>query len=297
MKNKNNWCVYMHTNNINGKRYIGISQNPKRRWKNGNGYKTQLFGKAINKYGWDNFTHEILFTGLTENDACEKEIELISLYNTTDDKYGYNILDGGDITSCLLRPNSKRVYQYSLDGDYIGEYESISEATRQVGFGVSECINGRARTAYDFQWFDKYMGEKVEPKLNRCESISLSQSKEVYQYTIDGDFIRKYSSIKEASGINNIERTGIHNCMKGKQLTHKGYRWYSEYLGEKIEPIEQYHNRPRRVYQYSLDGKYINSYPSLRNASKNIGSKIFIGKTNISCGYKWYYEPQNNIKQ
>lgn len=62
MKNKNNWCVYMHTNNINGKRYIGISQNPKRRWKNGNGYKTQLFGKAINKYGWDNFTHEILFT-------------------------------------------------------------------------------------------------------------------------------------------------------------------------------------------------------------------------------------------
>lgn len=57
-----NYCVYKHTSPSN-KVYIGItSQEPERRWKNGNGYKKNLyFTKAIKKYGWDNFAHEILW--------------------------------------------------------------------------------------------------------------------------------------------------------------------------------------------------------------------------------------------
>ena len=90
------YCVYKHTNICNNKCYIGItSQSPNRRWLNGYGYsKTQpKFYNAIKKYGWDSFTHEILFENLTFEEANQKEIELIALYNSCEN--GYNISTGG----------------------------------------------------------------------------------------------------------------------------------------------------------------------------------------------------------
>lgn len=95
----NNNCVYCHTNKINGKRYIGITQNkPNRRWQNGYGYKDRNshFYNAIKKYGWENFEHIILEENLTRKEASEKEKYYIKLYNTNNENYGYNITSGGD---------------------------------------------------------------------------------------------------------------------------------------------------------------------------------------------------------
>ena len=88
----------MHTSPSN-KRYIGItSKNPKTRWKNGNGYRhNQHFTRAIQKYGWDNFKHEILADNLTEEEALQMEIELIKKYDTFNSDKGYNLTSGGEV--------------------------------------------------------------------------------------------------------------------------------------------------------------------------------------------------------
>lgn len=72
------YCVYMHTV-PNGKVYIGItSQEPSRRWRKGEGYKTnKAFYFAIQKYGWENINHEILYSGLSKEEACDKEKEVV----------------------------------------------------------------------------------------------------------------------------------------------------------------------------------------------------------------------------
>lgn len=92
-----NFCVYKHTS-PSGKVYIGITcQNPLRRWRDGKGYRqNEHFTNAILKYGWDNFKHEILFTGLTKEEACRIEIELIDEYGSADMDKGYNQSLGGD---------------------------------------------------------------------------------------------------------------------------------------------------------------------------------------------------------
>lgn len=98
MKEKK-YYVYVHTNKINNKKYVGItSKTPNERWQNGNGYYgNKHFYSAIKKYGWeDGFIHEIICEGLNREEACKKEQELIALYNSNDPMYGYNHTIGGD---------------------------------------------------------------------------------------------------------------------------------------------------------------------------------------------------------
>lgn len=91
------YCVYRHVA-PNGKVYIGItSKAPNRRWRDGKGYwQNKHFSNAIKLYGWDNFTHEILYTDLTKEDACAKERELIAIHKSNSQEYGYNNSIGGE---------------------------------------------------------------------------------------------------------------------------------------------------------------------------------------------------------
>nr|DAZ35297.1 MAG TPA: intron associated endonuclease [Caudoviricetes sp.] len=92
-----NFVVYKHTS-PSGKVYIGITcQDIQARWKNGYGYtNNKHFYNAINKYGWDNIEHEILFNNLTEEEAKLMEQMYIALYDSNNPNNGYNRTLGGD---------------------------------------------------------------------------------------------------------------------------------------------------------------------------------------------------------
>lgn len=91
------YIVYVHENKINGKVYVGITShsNPKKRWLNGRGYKGAKFYRAIQKYGWNNFNHIILFENLPAERAFDIEKRLIRELKAQDDNFGYNVADGG----------------------------------------------------------------------------------------------------------------------------------------------------------------------------------------------------------
>ena len=88
----------MHTNTVNNKKYIGITcKKPECRWNEGKGYKhNRYFWNAIQKYGWDNFDHEIVSFNLSHDDACKMEKDLIAYYDSNNSTYGYNLTSGGD---------------------------------------------------------------------------------------------------------------------------------------------------------------------------------------------------------
>ena len=98
MNNTNKkWCVYMHTNKINNKVYVGQTcQTPTERWDSGHGYKTcTYFYRAINKYGWDNFEHIVFAENLTKDEANKMEKALIILYDTKNPKYLHTVTNVG----------------------------------------------------------------------------------------------------------------------------------------------------------------------------------------------------------
>lgn len=91
------YTVYCHINKTNGKKYVGITKHPvEQRWQKGKGYAgCTKFERAIHKYGWNNFDHEIVASNLNKREAENFERLLIKKLNTTDNNFGYNIAFGG----------------------------------------------------------------------------------------------------------------------------------------------------------------------------------------------------------
>lgn len=115
------FSVYVHTNLINNKKYIGITKSkPEYRWNNGKGYRhNDYFTKAIEKYGWNNFSHEIIYTDLTEREACLKEQELIKYYKSNEHDFGYNLESGGKY--CNISKVTKNKISKSLKGHTVSD--------------------------------------------------------------------------------------------------------------------------------------------------------------------------------
>lgn len=101
MSKKNNYKVYLHTNLINGKKYVGQTVcTLNARWANGHGYKPKKnnnshFYNAIQKYGWSNFKHEVLKSNLTLPEADFWERHYIAQFDSTNPLKGYNKTHGG----------------------------------------------------------------------------------------------------------------------------------------------------------------------------------------------------------
>ena len=84
-KQNNNWSVYEHWTPDN-EVYVGISSDIERRWEYGgcNYHKETLFGKCIQKYGWENITHTVVSEFDTMEEALQLEDDLIQLYREQD---------------------------------------------------------------------------------------------------------------------------------------------------------------------------------------------------------------------
>lgn len=106
------FCVYVHTNKINGKRYVGVtSQDPEKRWNKGKGYTKRQphMYNAIQKYGWENFNHEILIDGISLEDASSLERMLIKAWQLQNRQFGYNDQSGGLEHSSLSKEIREKI--------------------------------------------------------------------------------------------------------------------------------------------------------------------------------------------
>lgn len=93
--------LYLITNLINGKKYVGITNNYKKRWSNECSYpkdvkRRQVIQEAIHKYGKENFKFEVLKEGLGLEEAVQEEERLIKELETCNPDKGYNKDLGGN---------------------------------------------------------------------------------------------------------------------------------------------------------------------------------------------------------
>lgn len=202
----NNYCVYKHTC-PNGKVYVGItSLNPLVRWKNGYGYHNQVFYRAILKYGWDNIKHEILCEGLSKEQACQKEIELIACYKSNQSEFGYNVDGGGKAVGSHPISIESRT-KMSLSHKNVPLSDSHKNAISLALKGKTNCHKGT------------HLSDEHKEKLSK------KLSKAVCQFDLKGNLIATYVGINAASKITDVCGSNIVRCCKGERLQAGGFTW------------------------------------------------------------------------
>ena len=229
-----NYTVYKHTNKRNGKVYIGITrQEVNRRWQNGTGYTGTYFGNAIAKYGWDGFKHEVLFSGLSKEDACKMEIRLISEFQSSDRAKGYNISDGGQTGDNLKAhfgvDNYKAVSVKRIDprnGDCV-VYDTVASAANTMGInhrGISKACRGVSKTYNGYVW--EYADGRFDKPV-RCERGKynhIKQKKAVCVIDVDGGIYR-FDGILDAAQYFGIRQNTASRYASGVRHDPTGRRW------------------------------------------------------------------------
>lgn len=249
------YSVYVHINKITGGMYFGItSQTCRSRWRDGRGYSGQYFGKIIKEYGWKNFDHVILKEDVSEKEAEEMEQRLIAKYNTLDENFGYNKSKGRQASSPQL---SKKVFAYTLTGEFIGEFSSQGEAEKATGCRRDAigrvCKREHSFTVGNYTFSSTPLTkEEVLQKVAKKEEIVVLNRKSIGErgkkslsqpiYQLDKDIyeiIQEYPSQQEASRQLGIDQKGIFHAIRNHWCCRR-YRWikkldYDNMGGYKVE--------------------------------------------------------------
>jgi len=199
------YTVYMHTSPSN-KVYIGITgRKPEVRWARGKAYRqNERFSAAISKYGWDNFKHEILYSGLSKEEACEKEVMLIALYHSNDRAYGYNNSVGGEFPATGRKASEAERQNRSR---YMKEKKMTPETCAAISRGKKGRPNGLA-------------GRTGEKSMQAGRVIQIDEE--------TGKVIAEYYGYPEMHRATGFALTPVKEAVYGIRKRAYGYLWRYE---------------------------------------------------------------------
>ena len=182
------YTVYGHCNLTNGKWYVGMtSQEPKKRWHSGWGYKfnSQMWNDIIGTDWNTDWIHTVFDIFSNREDALDYEAFLMGMLNSIGSGYNVSAYDSRHykhseehrkkmskaMTGKHLSEESRRriseamtgkhhrpqksVLQLSKEGELIAEYPSTCEASRQTGCSQSSicsCCKGKLKSTGGYIW-------------------------------------------------------------------------------------------------------------------------------------------------
>jgi hypothetical protein len=270
------YIVYLTTNIKNNKIYVGIHKtenieifdgyigNGINRFYPNTMYNSKApFCLAVQKYGFDSFRRSIIKVFDTEQEALDLEAEIVDeeFISRTDT---YNITLGGGMPPLL----NKIIYEYDLDGNFIREWKSITEASKNYNCSGS-CI-GKA-IIFKRMTQNKFWSDCKFNKLDITNYSIYNPKIPVYLYNNDGTFYKAFESLSECTKYIDDNLRHVQRALK-TGISIRGY-----YISDKFTTIfekPKFERLTGLVHQYNLNGEYIQSFNSIKEAEKKLECKL-----------------------
>jgi len=121
---------------------------------------------------------------------------------------------------------------------------------------------------------EKYWIDTLSPELNfkldpTTQNNSLSQSKKVYKYTLEGKLVKTYPSCSEAERLTGISATSIASCARGKVMSAGKFVW--SYKKTTVTYVNNSSKaKIKAVTMYDKEGVKIKKFNSLADAARYI---------------------------
>lgn len=180
----------------------------------------------------------------------------------------------------------KKVYLYNGDGTLALSFNSTSECKKY--------FNTKAELYNAIIYKNLYHGYYVSYELYDVfpiPQIERHKGDKIYQYEIDGTFVKEWESQTAATKFYNLKYGAIGHNIKMGQLS-AGYQW-SWTKVDKLKDLTNYKNSvtPRRVGKYDDEGNLIEEFPTVSAAQKNTpgATHVLSGKRKHAGGYVWKY--------
>ena len=122
----------------------------------------------------------------------------------------------------------------------------------------------------------------------------------ILQFSLEGIFIREYSSMREAAKVLKIGYGAIHYCLTGRQKTGGNFKWrykidpnFDEGIFDIPPMINHRTLKLQPVVQYTMEGEFVKEYASLEEAAeiRGIPAAIILlcirGKQRSTNKYQW----------
>lgn len=299
------YIVYITTNIVNKKIYIGVHKTETPYDFDGYlgcGVKVSdrstyrfchtPFEYAVNKYGPSKFIRKTLYVFDSLEEALLKEQEIVT-NEFIHRKDTYNIALGGGMppSSC------KTIYQYNLQGDFIKEWPSITEAA--LFYKCSNSTIGQAifnRTPSLSYLWTEFKTERLD-----VNNFQIDEHKtKCYLYNINGEFIKEFKSITNCAEYIQENVQKISKSIRGKYCINK--LWYcSDFKYDKFPIPDLINHKNDKIYQYDLQGNFIREWDSYKDVCKyfnkpNLGIHASIRLGNTCEGFQWSWTKVNKMK-
>lgn len=205
--------IYCIENIINNKKYIGQSIHISRRWSEhkyelkNNIHENDYLQKAWNKYGSDNFIFSIIEL-CDINELDNKECYYISLYNTFDRNYGYNLISGGGVNRIISEETREKLRQASKRRKIFPDMSGVNSP--MYGKHLSQETKEKIRQSH----IGKKSSEQTKQKLSQLR-IGANNSNCVPVYCPELD--ESFWGAKDAELKYGVNRNKISECINGKR--------------------------------------------------------------------------------
>lgn len=295
--------IYMTTNLVNGKKYIGQHKctNETDSYL-GSG---KIFLEAIKKYGRENFKRETLCICESEEELDSKEVEYIAKYEASHDNSFYNINEGGSANRMCGENNPMYGRKGPLAPGYGRKYtEEEIEMMRQRMLGeknpmygkpmseeakqkLSQSISGEKHWHYGKHWTDE-----VKDKISRSHLGKPTWSKGI---PMSEETKKKLSESKKGKRPNEEARKHMSEAQKGRKHTDAAKKKISDANNRYYASGKRRNNKPVRCIE---TGEIFESgYAACRAKGLSNGTigACLCGAQKTAGGYHWEFAASDYI--